>query len=78
MQIDLRESPETKTSLASRGQQAIYTQQGSNEAFQLGAAKYLECSALTQEGLKQVFDDAIRVVLASQSKPANVGCCIIL
>ena len=41
--------------------------QGKSMAKRIGALKYLECSAMAQEGVKDVFDEAIRVVL----KPRN-------
>lgn len=33
------------------------------------ALKYVECSALEQDNLSQVFDDAVRAVLDQNKKP---------
>ena len=52
--IDLREDKETLQALADAGQSPSKREQGQKLANKIRAVKYLECSALTQRGLKQV------------------------
>jgi len=61
--LDLRADPNTVAKLREKNQTPISSDEGMEQAQTIGAVKYLECSALTQKGLKTVFDEAIRVVL---------------
>ena len=44
---------------------------------EIGAVKYLECSALTQKGLKIVFDEAIRAHLCPKPRTRKKGCIVL-
>ncbi|KAJ2604408.1 GTPase Cdc42 [Coemansia sp. RSA 1722] len=62
-QVDLREDSAIKAKLAKNKQDVISVDQGERLAKELKAVKYVECSALTQKGLKNVFDEAIVAAL---------------
>lgn len=55
--VDLRDDPAVLEKLAKSRQRPIAFEQGERLARELGAVKYVECSALTQKGLKNVFDE---------------------
>eukprot|EP01129_Flabellula_baltica_P016636 TRINITY_DN89_c0_g1_i9.p1 TRINITY_DN89_c0_g1~~TRINITY_DN89_c0_g1_i9.p1 ORF type:complete len:199 (+),score=32.96 TRINITY_DN89_c0_g1_i9:139-735(+) len=61
--VDLRDHAETQQKLAAKKQAPVSYEQGLQMMQELGARKYMECSALTQQGLKAVFDEAIRAVI---------------
>ncbi len=69
--IDLREDQYAIQRLAERGMSPVEREAGQQLANEIGATKYLECSALTQQGLREVFDEAIRAVLTPQPKRAK-------
>lgn len=60
-QTDLRDDPSVKDKLAKQRMQPVRKEDGEKMARELGAVKYVECSALTQYKLKDVFDEVGKV-----------------
>ena len=60
--LDLRDNKHTIELLAERKIEPVSYKQGKALADKLKAAAYVECSALTQKGLKDVFDNVIHAV----------------
>ncbi|XP_033629921.1 ras-related C3 botulinum toxin substrate 1-like [Asterias rubens] len=67
--LDLRDNQETIDKLRERNLSPIKFNEGIQMNKEIGGVKYLECSALTQKGLKTVFEEAIRVVLYPPKVP---------
>lgn len=69
--VDLRTDTSTLAKLRDKNQTPICFEEGTEQARSIGACKYMECSALTQKGLKAVFDESIRVVLCPPPTPKS-------
>ena len=54
--MDLREDKETLALLSDQGQSPVKREAGQKLSNKIRAVKYMECSALTQRGLKQVSE----------------------
>ncbi|NXT64623.1 RHOQ protein, partial [Chaetops frenatus] len=73
-QIDLRDDPKTLARLNDMKEKPV----------SIGAYCYVECSALTQKGLKTVFDEAIIAILTPKKHTVKkrigsrcINCCLI-
>jgi hypothetical protein len=75
--LDKKDDEEVKAKLREQKMAPITYEMGLERCREIGAYKYLECSALTQKNLKTVFDTAIRSVtlrssLLSSTSPRHV------
>jgi len=66
--LDLRDNSETIKSLKENGLDPISTDQGDKLAKEIGSYKYLECSALDQRNLPNVFEESVKAVFADQKR----------
>jgi Ras-related C3 botulinum toxin substrate 1 len=62
--------------LKTAGKKPIQHAQGMSMAKSIGVVKFMECSALTQEGLPTVFEEAVRVAIKPkpQETPSKKFC----
>eukprot|EP01119_Soliformovum_irregulare_P020945 TRINITY_DN6859_c1_g2_i1.p1 TRINITY_DN6859_c1_g2~~TRINITY_DN6859_c1_g2_i1.p1 ORF type:complete len:198 (+),score=47.74 TRINITY_DN6859_c1_g2_i1:78-671(+) len=78
--IDARDDKKMLTHLKSKNQIPLTTEEGMQAAKEMGA-KYVECSALTQRGLDDVFKTASRAVIGKdqdkKKKKKAVKCSIL-
>ena len=77
MKIDLREDEVTLMKLKEQKLAPINQTAGLQMAEEIGAAKYVECSALTQRGVKTVFDEAVRVVIFPPPPKPKENCTVL-
>ena len=78
--LDLRADPSSVQNLQDKKLVPVTTAQGEKLCKEIKAVKYLECSALSRQGLNEIFQEAIKVVLSRQSstrRRKQGGCTLI-
>lgn len=74
---DLRNDAETQAQLRAKNLSPVAQGEIEQMVNEVNAVKYIECSALTQEGLKNVFDEAIRAALYKPNSKKKKKCTIL-
>ena len=73
---DLRNDENTKRELLKMKQEPVKYEEGHAMATKIGANHYLECSAKTKDGVREVFESATRAALQNRSRKKHK--CILL
>jgi len=76
--MDLREDKETLAQLSDNGQSAVKRENAAKLSSKIRAVRYMECSALTQRGLKAVFEEAVRAVLRPEPVKRRSRKCVVM
>merc|ERR1739838_704050 len=71
---DLRNDSETQAQLRAKNLSPVAQGEIEQMVNEVNAVKYIECSAVTQEGLKNVFDEAIRAALYKPNSKKKKKC----
>ncbi|KAK3089429.1 hypothetical protein FSP39_003538 [Pinctada imbricata] len=71
--LDVRKDRKALFQLKKWNRRPVSSQDGQDVAKQIGACKYMECSAKMNDGIGEIFEEAIRIVLALKKS----GCIIL-
>ena len=74
LKTDLRGDNTVINGLQSQGLRPIMPEEGKLRANEVEACGYVECSALSGNGVKEVFDQAVKY---AESPPAEGNCCTV-
>ena len=73
--MDIRDKWENEKQKGTE-QRGVRYSAGNQMSDEIEAVNYVECSALTQEGVEKVFHEALRAGLRFVKKQKHRGCCI--
>ncbi|KAI8336438.1 GTP-binding protein rhoA [Choanephora cucurbitarum] len=74
---DLRNDPATIEELRKNSQRPVTYEEGAAVAQKISAFKYLECSAKSGDGVREVFEQATRAALMVNKKKKKSGCTVL-
>ena len=74
---DLRNDEKIRQELSKLKLEPVRNEHGKQMAEQVNAVKYLECSAKTKEGVREVFEEAAKAALQSKKKKNKKICNLI-
>ncbi|KAL1272446.1 hypothetical protein QQF64_028308 [Cirrhinus molitorella] len=75
---DLRNDEHTRRELTKMKQEPVKPEEGRDMANRISAFGYLECSAKTKEGVREVFEMATRAALQVRKRKKRSGCLLFL